>query len=349
MTGCVISIAVFLPFLNVVFSIRCTSLPAAWVIAHQTLRFLHLSFVDTDQSYISHGEVSLCHIANLVPDSPSSHSLVNLAHAGFRRLSDAGSWGMSTLGLSPSFQISPNLPAYLRSTAAFKDWPVVQNWLKTLPWAKLVQGPSSDLLLPPSVRRTTAENYLRALSSTSPYSAHRLPVTSLAACDASMLPASPLSHQPRSVTFATVTSSSSLVGSLSSLGRSASVLHGEVHGLITAFLLSAVPSSPVSIYSDHLPSVHRITSVISSSLSSLHPSFAFSPARSLYRWLRALVDAHPLLSLHHVRAHTSSSSPASAANRLVDLYGTSAQCQPFLPPPVPVPTFMMDRFTPSFG
>ena len=44
--------------------------------------------------------------------------------------------------------------------------------------------------------------------------------------------------------------------------------------------------------------------------------------------------------------------PASLANKLVDLYATSAQCQPFPPPPVPVPSFTMDWFTPfhpSFG
>jgi len=334
------------------FSTRRTSLPTAWIIAHQTLRVLHLSIVDTDQSYILRGDVSLRHIANLLPHSPSLHSLVNLAHAGFRQLLDVGSWTMSPSGLSPSFQLSQNLPAHLRFTAAFREWPVLRRWLTTLPWNKLVQGPSSDLLLSPSIRRSSAEAYLHALSSTSSYPAHHLPNTSLAACDASMLPASPLPHQMRSVTFATVTATSSLVGSLSSLGRSTSILHGEVYGLITACLLSADSSTPVSIYSDHLSSVRNISSAISHSPSSLRPSFAFSPARSLYRWLRDLIDTHPFLSLHHVHAHTSSSSPASLANRLVDLYATSVQRHPFPPPPVPVPTFMMDRFTPfhsSFG
>ena len=54
---------------------------------------------------------------------------------------------------------------------------------------------------------------------------HRLANASIVACDAYMLPASPFPHQPRSVTFATVTASTSLVGSVSFLGLNASILH----------------------------------------------------------------------------------------------------------------------------
>ena len=169
-------------------------------------------------------------------------------------------------------------------------------------------------------------------------------ISSLAACDASMLLAPPSPHQPRSVTFATVTSSF-LVGSLSSFGNGAFILHGEVYGLISAFLLSAFLTSPVSVYSDHLSSVRNMTSVISRTPSSLRPSFASFPSCSLYHCLRDLVVTHPLLSLHHVWAHTSSTL-ASATNRLVDFYATSAQQCFFPPPPTPVPTFMMDHFTP---
>jgi len=213
-------------------------------------------------------------VANLLPDSPS-HSLTKLTHTGFRQLSDVGSWVTSTPGFPPTFQISPNLPAYLRFTAAFVDWPVLHCWLVSLPWTKLVQGPSSDLLLSPSLRRTNAEAYLHALSSTSPYPAHHLTSTSLAACDASMLPASPLFHHARSVTFVAVTASFSLVGSLSSFGCSASILHGEVYGLIAACLLSTASSTSVSIYSDHLSSICSISNALSHSPSSLQPILFF--------------------------------------------------------------------------
>lgn len=101
------------------FSTQRSSLPAAWVIAHQTLCHLHLSFVDTDQSHITCGDVSPHHFSNLLPNSPSSHSLVNLAHAGFHQLSDIGTWVLSTSGSSASFQLSLHLPAYLHFTAAF--------------------------------------------------------------------------------------------------------------------------------------------------------------------------------------------------------------------------------------
>jgi len=145
--------------------------------------------------------------------------------------------------------------------------------------------------------------------------------------------------------------SSSLVGSLSSLGLNASILHGEVYALILSFLLSMSSSSPISIFSDHLPSVRYIASAPAVP-SSLYPSFASSPACSLYQWLWSLVIANPHCSVQHIHAHTSSTAPASLTNKLVDLYATSAQRQTFMPPPVPVPSFTMDQFTPfhpSFG
>ena len=173
------------------------------------------------------------------------------------------------------------------SLPTYKDWPSIHQWLQSLPWEELVQGPSSELLLSPSAWRATAEAYLKTLSSLSTYPSHRLSDASIVVCDASMLPASPFPHQPCSVTFATVTASSSLVGSLSSLGLNTSILHGEVYALIASFLLSASSSSPVSIFSDHLPSVCCIASAPPVP-SSLCPSFGSSPARSLYRWLRSL-------------------------------------------------------------
>ena len=118
------------------FTPRRASIPSAWIIAHQVLRSLGLSIVDTDQSYISCGEVSLRHIANLLPQSPSARTLLNLASAGYHDLSDVGVW--TTSGVTRLFEISSELPAYLRFTAAYKDWPTVQQWLRSLPWEKLV-------------------------------------------------------------------------------------------------------------------------------------------------------------------------------------------------------------------
>jgi len=146
------------------------SLPSSWVIAHQVLRSLSLSLVDTDQSYISSSKVSLRHIANLLPHSPSAHTLLNLASTGYHNLSDVGAW--ITSSVHHFFQISSELPAYLRFTAAYKDWPSVHQWLQSLPWGKLVQGPSPELLLSPSAWHATAEAYLTTLSSLSTYPSH---------------------------------------------------------------------------------------------------------------------------------------------------------------------------------
>ncbi|KAF8487040.1 hypothetical protein DFH94DRAFT_599101, partial [Russula ochroleuca] len=70
-------------------------------------------------------------------------------------------------------------------------------------------------------------------------------------------------------------------------------------------------------------------------------------ARSLYRWIYSvLTSSLTRPSLHHVRAHTSSSDPPSRANALVDHLASSSHSHPIPPPPVPLPTFFMDKFTP---
>ena len=183
-----------------------------------------------------------------------------------------------TSGVTHLFQLSSELPAYLHFTAAYKDCSTIQQWLQSLPREELVQGPSTELLLSPSERRDMAEAYIKTLSSFSTYPSHRLSDRSLVACDALMSPASPLPYQPRSITFTMASASRSLVGSLSSLGLSVSILHGEVYALLSRFLLSASSPSRVSIFSDHLPSVCCITSTLTVP-SSLCPSFASSPAR----------------------------------------------------------------------
>lgn len=76
-----------------------------------------------------------------------------------------------------------------------------------------------------------------------------------------------------------------------------------------------------------------------------HLSFRSSPARSLYCWLSDPAATHPFVSLRHVHTHTSSTTPSAQTNAFADLRTTSAQ-RTVPPPPVPVPTFMMDCFTP---
>jgi hypothetical protein len=68
-------------------------------------------------------------------------------------------------------------------------------------------------------------------------------------------PVSPLAF--RSVTFASASPTTSFCGSLANYGRSASILHGELYGILVAALFATTSPSntPLPIYSDHLNAV----------------------------------------------------------------------------------------------
>jgi hypothetical protein len=159
-------------------------------------------------------------------------------------------------------------------------------------------------------------------------------------------PAAPLAF--RSVTFASASSTHSFCGSLASFGRSASILHGELYGILLAALFataSTSSSSPPSIHTDHLNAVTILNDALA------HPplphSWSSLPARSMYRWIYSVLSSsqtHP--TIHHVRAHTRSQDPVALANGLVDRLASSSQSLTIPPPPVPLPTFVMDKFTP---
>ncbi|KAI6102902.1 hypothetical protein F5141DRAFT_237652 [Pisolithus sp. B1] len=137
-----------------------------------------------------------------------------------------------------------------------------------------------------------------------------------------------------------LSASHSLVGSLFPSGQCVSMLRGEVYGL----LASNFPS-PATVYPDHLPFVRAVLQFLLRRNHRRHLSFRSSPARLLYCWLSDPAATHPFVSLQHVHAHTSSTTPSAQTNAFADLRTTSAQ-RTVPPPPVPVPTFMMDRFTP---
>ena len=162
-----------------------------------------------------------------------------------------------------------------------------------------------------------------------------------------------------SVTFATASPTTSFQGSLANYGRSATILHGELYGLLIATLLAknplpysdplspptSQPSLPLPISSDHLNAVTFLTDA--SFLPPLPHKWSSVPARSLYRWLLSLLASFPTQpSIHHVHAHTNASDPASLANSLVDSLASSAHSYPIPPLPVPLPTFFMDKFVP---
>ena len=322
-------------------------IPSSWVIAHSVLRNLSLSIHDTDLSYLLSGQVALQHLARTseFPSTPSSHLIRQLTSAGFTQLSDIGSWSPGLLPTHFSFQPHADLPDLLHFTSALPSLPSLTAWLSSLSLSSLTYG-SPSLALPPRTRQHLAEKDLLSLSKLLPLPSPS-PISSLVASDASMSPspASPLTF--RSVTFASASPTASFCGSLSNFGRSATILHGELYGILLATLLStsSSPTAPLPIYTDHLNSVN----ILNDAMLKPPPPHAWSslPARSMYRWIYSiLTSSQTPPTLHHIKAHTSAPDPPSRANDFVDRLASSSHSLPIPPPAVPLPTFTMDKFTP---
>jgi len=151
----------------------------------------------------------------------------------------------------------------------------------------------------------------------------------------------------RSVTFASTSPLHTLRGSLAAFGRSASILQGELYGILVAALFACSSSPPLPIYSDHLNAIH----LLCNALQNPPPPYSWAslPAHSLYHWILSVLCSFPLTSspsLIHVHAHMGATDPASVANDFVDSLTSGAQTS--FPPLhlVPLPTFFMDKFTP---
>ncbi|KAN0109834.1 hypothetical protein V8E52_008940 [Russula decolorans] len=223
----------------------------------------------------------------------------------------------------------PDMLASLYCDAAPPPLPYGLALLPLLSLPLLTYGFPS-LALFPTFRQRQAEHDLLSLSALSPFPCLP-PSTSLLASAASMSPSpvSPLAF--RSVTFATA---SPTRGSLANFGRSSTILHGELYGILVPALLVTSSSSvvPPPIYTDHLNAVTVLNDALPKP--PLTHSWSSLPARSLYRWIYSILTSSPNCpTLRHVRAHTSAPYPASLANDLVDCLASSAHSLPIPAPP----------------
>ncbi|KAG2095674.1 uncharacterized protein F5147DRAFT_747684 [Suillus discolor] len=137
----------------------------------------------------------------------------------------------------------------------------------------------------------------------------------------------------------------SLVGSLDNYANGATILHGEVYGLIVSALLARSGGVPnTTIHSDHLNAVRIMESSIVSPL--LPHSWSTLPTCSLYRWLSSILSSSsnpPTLS--HIKAHTTSSSLPAQANVIVDTFARDSHTRLIRPYPVPSATFTLNTFS----
>ncbi|GBE78620.1 hypothetical protein SCP_0115090 [Sparassis crispa] len=350
-------------------------LPFSCILAHSVLADQHISIRDTDQSFLFHNHVSLQHLSRAItPRSshPLSHYLIrSLSSIGLTSLAQLGQWSLRP-DTDASFQANDLVDRVTASSPTVnKYWTLLKTWLTNLPFSRFVSLLTSSnchslyipdfsswtLALPRPVRQRNAHETLRALALASP---HHLttPSASLLASDASMIPANPSFRCPRMVNFAAVNHTSSLVASLASFRASSTTTHGEIYGMITALITAQPPvgtspprdpslSSPTltpMLVTDHLNSVRLINDSLEAPL--LPHQWSSLPARSLYRWLRdILLHTTHRSPVVHAPAHTTSTSPTSLANRSADTLASASQRFLLPPPPAPLPTFFMDRYT----
>ena len=319
-------------------------LPTSWIIAHHVMRELNLSVHNTDLSFLTSGSVSLQHLSHFPsPSAPSAPLLRSLALAGISQLRQLASWAPAPDPLTWSLRPHPDLAQLLRYTSVLPHLPSIISWISSLSLPLLTYGHLS-LAIPPPICQRQAERDLLSISHL--FRPPLLPSSSsLVVSDASMRPSPVLPLQFRSITFASASPTATFQGSLANFGRSASILYGELYGILVASLFAFSSSStPPPIYSDHLNAVNFLNNHLSSD--TLSHSWSSVPARSLYYWILSVLQSTPHRpQLRHVCAHTASSDPISLANSFIDHLASSSQNLLIPPPPVPLPTFTMDKFT----
>ncbi|KAG2118985.1 uncharacterized protein F5147DRAFT_767731 [Suillus discolor] len=325
---------------------RCRhSLPSLWITAHDTLRGAGLTVPTTDQSFLL-GDVALRHLLRACPSLSfplSSYDVSALETEGYCRLGDLALVAQTDL---------PRLRLRLSDASLCS----VGRWLQCLNADALSniylgmrpEQPAlmdrSSLLYPRDIRRYHTEAALLGATHVSRQLPRQHLPDSLIACDGSMIPAQGTPDSVRSVTFAVTTSVGSLTGSLDKYANGATILHGELYGMIVSALLARSGNiDNGTIHSDHLNAIRVINSGLLAPL--LPHAWSPLPARSLYRWLHSIISssAKPP-ALIHVKAHTDSSSLPARANALVDAIAHDSHSQVIRPYPVPYATFELDSF-----
>ena len=170
------------------------------------------------------------------------------------------------------------------------------------------------------------------------------------ASDGSMIPADANILDRKQVTAAS-TGPCTMVMKIQ--GVAASIMHGEIMGMITAPLTNrdqeliekraaASPERNI-LYTDHRNSVNIIEENKSNSTLSWK-KLRHMNARSYYRWLIQILNEHDF-SIRYTKAHTHLNNTEAELNREADHYATSAQRHYTSIPTAPIPTFYMDDYT----
>jgi len=219
------------------FSHLDQSIPSAWLTAHQVLKKLDLSLIETDQSYITEGDVSLSHIVcscshnNLqILVNVNGIALRSLQVKGVRRLADTDNW---------MIDVHSNISAHLIQPVFDRSWSTATrlNWWKLF---DMLHGQvridnvlcgSPDLAIPQQVQKRQAENLISSLANVCGFAPSRLADVSTWPLDGSMLTPSAGMLDRKTVVGAATGAWTQIPGT------NISILHGELVGLILALVL----------------------------------------------------------------------------------------------------------------
>ena len=225
-------------------SIYMKSIPAEWVIARKAMKAFKPPLVlrNTDQSFLMDSEVSISHILKVSSDdhpqiakSVDGNALRSLRSKGFLKIKDIGFW---TIRENGHIQLQLNHIQFDQtwSTSARTNWEKVNSALNLVRLERVVRGPI-ELAIDRARRKRKAEALLHSLASIIkfPRSREAGNLDNLWASDGSMVPAAVSITEPKTIIGA-ATGPSTLA--LKVLGLNASILHGELAGIITAMILS---------------------------------------------------------------------------------------------------------------
>ncbi|KAF5379366.1 hypothetical protein D9615_006585 [Tricholomella constricta] len=328
-------------------------MPASWIFANNSLYKNQIRLYPTDLSFLLSPDLSIEHYANLLDTTPSFSPphpsptisrllLSRMYRRGFHTLRHLGFVSLSPDYHTPVFHVvtPPTVHSASPTSSLSRDWHNLLSWFTaTFPYISTLSPASPDLLLPPSLRRATAEHLLLSLPSAPPHmTQHHLP-DRVYGSDASLIPPSPptilpinFSQPPSSLTLSVIGPSSGLLASLVSPRYIATTSHAEVAGCLSATLF-AKHNHGGTVYTDYLPVVNWLAASSPSAPSAFH------------RWLRDILrDERGEVNIVHVKAHTASQSLPARLNRAADHAASRCHSLYNPPPAFPTPTFLLQPY-----
>jgi hypothetical protein len=327
------------------------SIPTSWIVAQKMMRSMSLTLKETDQSYISKGEVSLAHTINILNHKISTEhpnlkvngtALRTLQRMNIKNLRDIGKWEFNddgTITIQPfdqKFDKKWTLPAR-------RNWTIITNALHDhLQMDDLLNG-YTELAISRDTRKAQAEEYIRDLVRVSGFNPSKATDGRTWASDGSMIPASASITENKSITGA-ATGEQTLVMRVP--GRNVSILQGEQLGLIIALVLSessnTAPYAGGRLLTDHLNSVRLIED--SKTEISQTPRLRNMNGRSYYRWIIDLAERSSL-KIQYTPGHSKDHTLETRMNNEADFLASSSQKIYKDIPEIRPPTFHMNNFT----